>query len=135
MRGIIRASRSEERSALRLLQQATQPNQDPLLSQKLDYVIRQIHGAKSEKLDPGHLDLFGDFDGTGKPETSDADEAAEALTATAVRLKHFFRYNKIFISKLLVPMNELDPHSSFPVISPLERVHPRGSPIAPLFHR
>ena len=27
-----------------------------LLRQKLDYVIRQLYGSKSEKLDPGQLD-------------------------------------------------------------------------------
>ena len=53
-----------------------------LLRQKLDYVIRQLHGAKSEKLDTDQLDLFGDLEHAGKPEASDADdEAAEALTA------------------------------------------------------
>ncbi len=54
-----------------------------LLRQKLDYVIRQLYGAKSEKLDPGQLDLFGELDSLGKQETSGADEAAEALIATA----------------------------------------------------
>jgi transposase len=54
-----------------------------LLRQKLDYVIRQLHGAKSEKLDADQLDLFGDLGGMGKDEASDADEAAEALTAPA----------------------------------------------------
>lgn len=51
-----------------------------LLRQKLDYVIRQLHGAKSEKLDPNQLDLFGDLENAEKPEASSADEAAEALT-------------------------------------------------------
>lgn len=41
-----------------------------LLRQKLDHVIRQLYGAKSEKLDPAQLDLFGDLDGPGKPEAS-----------------------------------------------------------------
>ena len=54
-----------------------------LLRQKLDYVIRQLHGAKSEKLDADQLDLFGDLDDLGKDEASDADEAAEALIETA----------------------------------------------------
>ena len=53
-----------------------------LLRQKLDYVIRQLHGAKSEKLDPDQLDLFGDLDNVGKPEASAADKAVEALTET-----------------------------------------------------
>jgi len=57
-----------------------------LLRQKLDHVIRQLYGSKSEKLDPAQLDLFGDLDGPGKPEASAAperNEAAEALIATA----------------------------------------------------
>ncbi len=54
-----------------------------LLRQKLDYVIRQLYGSKSEKLNPDQLDLFGDLDSLGKPETSGADEAAEALMSTA----------------------------------------------------
>ena len=54
-----------------------------LLRQKLDHVIRQLFGSKSEKLDPGQLELFGELDSAGKPPASDADEAAEALTATA----------------------------------------------------
>jgi transposase len=54
-----------------------------LIRQKLDYVIRQLHGAKSEKLDPDQLDLFGDLENAGKPEASGADEAAEALIETA----------------------------------------------------
>jgi transposase len=54
-----------------------------LLRQKLDYVIRQLYGAKSEKLSPDQLDLFVELDSLGKPETSGADEAAEALIDTA----------------------------------------------------
>ena len=55
-----------------------------LLRQKLDYVIRQLYGAKSEKLSPDQLDLFDERDSLGKPETSGADEAAEALIATCL---------------------------------------------------
>jgi transposase len=57
-----------------------------LLRQKLDHVIRQLYGAKSEKLDPAQLDLFGDLDGPGKPEATappEDDGAVEALMATA----------------------------------------------------
>jgi len=70
-----------EQSQAEIIEQLREENR--LLRQKLDYVIRQLHGAKSEKLDPGQLDLFGELDSLGKPETSDADEAAEALIATA----------------------------------------------------
>ncbi|MDF1815610.1 MAG: IS66 family transposase [Verrucomicrobiales bacterium] len=51
-----------------------------LLRQKLDYVIRQLYGAKSERIDPNQLELFDDLDTPGKDEASDADDqAAEAL--------------------------------------------------------
>ncbi len=54
-----------------------------LLRQKLDYVIRQLYGAKSEKISPDQLDLFGELESLGKPGTSGAEEAAEALISTA----------------------------------------------------
>ena len=60
--------------------------ENKILRQKLDYIIRQFYGSKSEKLDPNQLDLFGDLDGLGlgKPEPSDADESAsEELIETA----------------------------------------------------
>ena len=59
--------------------------ENALLRQKLDYVIRQLYGSKSEKLDTDQLDLFGDLDSLGKDEASDAsdDEAAEALMPAA----------------------------------------------------
>lgn len=51
-----------------------------LLRQKLDYVIRQLYGSKSEKGGIDHPDLFGDLDNVGKNEASAAeDQAAEAL--------------------------------------------------------
>lgn len=51
-----------------------------LLRRKLDYLIRQIYGSKSEKLDAGQLDFFEGLDLGGKREASDAGEATEALT-------------------------------------------------------
>jgi transposase len=54
-----------------------------LLRQKLDYVIRQLYGSKSEALDANQLELFGEIDTPKKDEASGAkDEAAEALTRT-----------------------------------------------------
>lgn len=53
-----------------------------LLRQKLDLVIRQLFGRKSEKLDPGQLELLlSDLDGgpPGKDEASPADADAAAL--------------------------------------------------------
>jgi hypothetical protein len=48
-----------------------------LLEQKIDLLIRQIYGTKSEKLDPAQLDLlFGD--GLGKAESSAGDSAPAA---------------------------------------------------------
>jgi transposase len=58
--------------------------ENALLRQKLDHLIRQLYGSKSEKIDADQLDLFGDLDAPGKDEASDADEAAaEALMPTA----------------------------------------------------
>jgi len=70
-----------ERIQAETIEQLREENR--LLRQKLDHVIRQLFGSKSEKLDPGQLELFGELDSAGKPPASDADEAAEALTATA----------------------------------------------------
>jgi len=73
-----------ERIQAELIEQLREENR--LLRQKLDHVIRQLYGSKSEKLDPAQLDLFGDLDGPGKPEASatpERNEAAEALIATA----------------------------------------------------
>ena len=55
-----------------------------LLRQKVELLIRQIYGSKSEKLDPDQIDLFGDpGQQPGKDEASGAeDEATEALQPT-----------------------------------------------------
>lgn len=73
-----------ERIQAETIEQLREENR--LLRQKLDHVIRQLFGSKSEKLDPAQLELFEDPDGPGKPEASAAREnngAAEALMATA----------------------------------------------------
>lgn len=59
-----------------------------LLRQKLDHLIRQIYGSKSEKLDPGQLDLFEGLDLEGKHEASGDQSAAEALTPTETPSRH-----------------------------------------------
>lgn len=67
-----------ERSQAETIEQLREENR--LLRQKLDYVIRQLYGSKSEKLDPNQPELFDNLDELGKTEASDADdEAAEAL--------------------------------------------------------
>ena len=38
-----------------------------LLEQKIDLLVRQLYGRKSEKLDPGQLDLLFGEDVPGKP--------------------------------------------------------------------
>lgn len=70
-----------EQSQAEIIEQIREENR--ILRQKLDHLIRQIYGSKSEKLDGDQLDLFGDLDAPGKSEASDADEAAEALMPTA----------------------------------------------------
>lgn len=52
-----------EQSQAEIIEQLREENK--ILRQKLDYIIRQLHGSKSEKLDPNQLDLFGDLDGLG----------------------------------------------------------------------
>ena len=67
-----------EKSLTKTIEELREENR--LLREKLDYVIRQLYGAKSEKLDPNQLELFDEFGEPGKDEASDAeDEAAEAL--------------------------------------------------------
>ncbi len=71
--------RSQQKEIARLREE------NRLLRQKLDLVIRQLFGKKSERLDPAQLELLlsdlGDADLPGKDETSSAHE--ELLEAAA----------------------------------------------------
>lgn len=62
-----------------------------LLEQKIDLLVRQLYGRKSEKLDPGQLDLLFGEDVPGKPpasvEEAHAAEASEGSTETTRRSK------------------------------------------------
>ena len=55
-----------------------------LLEQKIDLLVRQLYGRKSEKLDPGQLDLLFGEDVPGKsPASVEEDQAAEASEDSA----------------------------------------------------
>lgn len=54
-----------------------------LLEQKIDLLVRQIYGAKSEKLDPAQLELLLDPGGAKKEDASVASAAEELLLAEA----------------------------------------------------
>ena len=48
-----------------------------LLRQRVDQLVRQIFGSKSEKLDPAQLELLLEgLDASGKPEASEGGEEA-----------------------------------------------------------
>ncbi len=70
-----------EKSQAETIAQLREENR--LLRQKLDYVIRQLHGARSEKLDPGQLALFGESDLPGKSGPGAGEQAAEEPVPTA----------------------------------------------------
>ena len=53
-----------------------------LLEQKIDLLVRQIYGPKSEKLDPGQLELLFNPDGSKKDEAPTAIDL-EGLLAGA----------------------------------------------------
>lgn len=46
--------------------------------ERVEYLIRQLFGSKSEKLDPGQLELLLDPDGAKKPEAAGPDEEGPA---------------------------------------------------------
>jgi transposase len=56
-------------------------NENALLRQKLDLLIRKVFGPSSEKLDPAQLEMFlqGGENSLGKPEASSALEEADPL--------------------------------------------------------
>ena len=56
-------------------------NENALLRQKLDLLIRKVFGPSSEKLDPAQLEMFlqGGENSPGKPEASSALEEADPL--------------------------------------------------------
>jgi len=57
-------------------------NENALLRQKLDLLIRKVFGPSSEKLDPAQLEMFlqGGENSPGKPEASSALEEADPLS-------------------------------------------------------
>ena len=59
-----------------------------LLRQKLDQVIRQIYGSKSEKFDSNQLELFEEPNELGKLEPSAGEKEAEELTPAAKPSRH-----------------------------------------------
>ena len=87
-----------------------------LLRQKLDYVIRQLHGAKSEKLDPDQLDLFGELDGLGKPDSSAADKAAGTISLHSTRMSCGWR----------APISAMKKWWCWPSSSRMQRERPMG---------
>ncbi len=48
--------------------------QNALLQQKVDYLIRQLYGKKSEKLDPGQLELLLNPEEAKKPDAAELNE-------------------------------------------------------------
>lgn len=50
--------------------------------EKVEYLIRQLYGSKSEKLDPGQLELLLDPDGAKKPDAAGPEEEGPAAEAT-----------------------------------------------------
>ncbi len=48
--------------------------ENALLREKIDYLLRQLYGAKSETFDPSQLNLFSDFDLEEAPDAADNDE-------------------------------------------------------------
>ena len=49
--------------------------------EKVEYLIRQLYGSKSEKLDRGQLELLLDPDGAKKPEAAGPEEEGPAAEA------------------------------------------------------
>jgi transposase len=52
-----------------------------LQRERVDYLLRQLYGAKSEKLDPGQLELLLDPDAGKKPSAAGSADAAPAAEA------------------------------------------------------
>lgn len=74
---------SEQTIARQALEIESLKEQNRLLQEKLDHLIRRLFGSKSEKLDPAQLELlFKDM--PGKPETSPGVAAPEEAVLNAV---------------------------------------------------
>lgn len=57
---------------------AAQKERIALLEQKVDYLIKQLYGKKSEKLDPGQLELLLNPEEAKKPDAAECDQDVPA---------------------------------------------------------
>ena len=80
-------TRQEEQLVARDALLAELKAENQTLREKVDYLIRVIYGAKSEKLDPAQLEILFDPDGAKKPDAAGTDEdepAAEEKASNVV---------------------------------------------------
>lgn len=66
----------QQRQQIELLRE-----ENRLLKEKIDYILRQLYGAKSEKLDPSQLELLFDSETAKKPNAADCEEAEDEPAA------------------------------------------------------
>ena len=70
-----------------------------LLEQKIDLLVRQIYGPKSEKLDPDQLQLLFDPDGSKKDDAPAATDIEQLLTGAEIKpgnATHQLKLSRVF---------------------------------------
>lgn len=72
---------SDDREASLLAENELLKAELKLQRERVDYLLRQLYGAKSEKLDPGQLELLLDPDVAKKPSAAGSADAAPAAEA------------------------------------------------------